>query len=670
MTSPMPPNPLRLPEILCYQAADCGNLPLSFAGAIYSGIQAAIIHKTTSDPKWSQEIHKIQTVFNIIDVGILLWSAGKLINLIEKGYGISLINRFDWDNPWTTWRMVGFNGGFALCALASGALGLKVISSINQRLARKDAAKDLLPKEDQDKLKNITLKWEAVDYQKFTQLLYFAKMLSSVALAYFSSSNKLSFLASTLFPIYSFCKVAKLDWLKLTRSFDLQFGRVDITYRTLIMQSTPSNDDCVICLNNEPKPDYYFCGKHAYHIDCHLNTIIGASDNFLNLDLSSDDSPITLITHTKNGSVTSRHYKIILQESALPKDPLCNSRPPHSYFEGRVQDYTYGSLSASIEVNTDQPLIATSTMATIQSIYSLAQVILSTMQHYFSDWAPSIFKLQQAMMITDTLALGDTSYRLFKEMEKRYFNEWYPAGESRKQNRWKFYAGAGAAAIGVGGISYLAMRILSPLTLPKTNLNDALKNALPQENLSNITAQWNTPRFQKVIEWLLINRIIASAASAYFLENSKQQLLNGALQIATLFNVSHLPWIEFTRTYVNPLGAVAFKVKDSTSQSQEEAYKRIAEKITVTFNYLFNAENSGCEDALKKMHEYSTNFFQNSFWDRYLMISKTNGVETSRTLHYDIKVHFPNFGHYLSSISGAMWDRYYGSNTVTTFYQS
>ena len=695
MTTPLPTNLLRFPEILCYQANKFGALPLTLIGGAYSGIQATVIHKTTSDPKWAQHIHKIYAVFNLLDLGIIFWTSGKLIHEIEKRYSIKLINHFDWEKPWTKTQIVSFNLKFLGLAALSPFLGLFALSAMKTLLPKR-SNEDLIPDGfSAEARRDIQLERDSHTYQQCSQFLQLTRTTLNLALAYFSTSKRLLFLANSLSSAYSLYKTAKLEWLKLTRSFHFpmdydepRIKQIDISYHTLLLPSTPSEDPCGICLEDNPQPDHYFCSHHAYHVQCHIQNMIRVSDRFIDLDPNSPNPTIIewidKYTQMGNGQklVLNRSYCIRLSDQALPRDPLCNTQPSHSYFTGQVQDYDHGCLPASIEVTPTQshPLISSSTMNGIHITYGIALALLTTTQYFSTKWAHTIFNIQKAITVVDTLLLAEQWSCLFKKR----FNAMYPTQEDRDQDSWKPFAGTVLSAAAVGGASFLLMRYLNKEIAPQTNLSNALAQVAPSDALKNIQVSWETPRIQKIIQWVLINRIIVSLATPFFLKQPPIHIANAALQAIILRNNSRLKWIRFTRTYVNPLKNVSFKVRNSTNPNIKNAYRLLTPKAEISFQYLLHPSygkggfntSIQLQEALKKMHDYSTDFFEKSFWERYLVIYKSQlGTEIRRKLFYNIKVLQPQFTSspygsppYLTNVTARIFDRVYANKTASSIY--
>ncbi len=92
----------------------------------YEIFQAYIIHNIQPPNRWLiEQIHRVQAIFNVVDVGMICWSGAKLLQEVKKIYGFSFVNPLD------TSQLLSYR----LLSLGIPAIGLplaiKMLSTLN-----------------------------------------------------------------------------------------------------------------------------------------------------------------------------------------------------------------------------------------------------------------------------------------------------------------------------------------------------------------------------------------------------------------------------------------------------------------------------------------------------------------------------------------------------------
>ncbi len=172
------------------------------------------------------------------------------------------------------------------------------------------------------------------------------------------------------------------------------------------------------------------------------------------------------------------------------------------------------------------------------------------------------------------------------------------------------------------------------------DLTDLLKKIVAPEDLGNIKASWSIPWLEYASQSLLVSKIVVNLALAFFSTHRISYLSSAFLQTLTFLKISKLSWILLERSFSYPRGPMS-----------EEGPQSLIKTLHTSFEFFIppfasrnpshptcNTAASYLESSLKTAYNYTTEFFKNNIWERYWMIYKTNGVETSRELMYDVAV--------------------------------
>ncbi|MGH2611434.1 MAG: hypothetical protein ACRDFB_00115, partial [Rhabdochlamydiaceae bacterium] len=306
-----------LDKAYCHAIAHCNGQWLSSA---YTLIQTAFVHNESTNPHIAQHAHKIQTVFNMADIGWVIWGIKATVDELKKKYDVTTLT-----SHWSARHYIG------------GSVGIFTVISLTAFVASSLLNKYFQPRKDpsvlleaDQKTQNISITFERPASQLWAQRLFIVRIVSNIALACLSSSRALP-ICSLLGQTYSLIKLSQLKWLNFSRVFEFtphtfiqpRIKKVKISYRALLTPFSNSikEDICAIC--QEEKPTSYFCSYHAFHDACLIKLIDKKSECF-----NQNSSYIRLDIQSRNGASSS--YQVSLIETNLPNCPFnCNERYPN-----------------------------------------------------------------------------------------------------------------------------------------------------------------------------------------------------------------------------------------------------------------------------------------------------------------------------------------------------
>lgn len=473
-----------------------------------------------------ENIHLIQTMFNLSNLASSCFSSYKLVQMIERRYAILFL---------------------VLRLAASLALySYHKASQVSPILAENN---------------DITTSKKLNLNQKLAQHLHLSQMITNLALAYLLQ-DRVCFLFNVAGAVYNFVRNFQIKWLSVERKFKYNLAsqprikELSVAYNMLLL--TGAEENCAICWGDQAYIS--FCSNHIFHQHCLDDMIKTKSDFFLK------DGHICR-TETKNysdGTGTTHSYSVKIPENNLPSCPLCRAFPPQNSCEISVQDADYGTFNANVHL-TRAPVNNQSLHEKICMTYSLIAAGLAYFERY-PELAPTIFKIQKFLIVGDVITLGMTTYHLM--------------GKDELNNR------QGALTIGSVALACLAVLGLTVYLRPTLVLKDLLK--VSPDALQKITLKWSSPFIYKVMQFLSVTRILATFALSFFSTQRKTNLVSTVAQILTLFRLSQLRFINLRYAWDHTFGLKNLTVNSyfiiPSSCSQEAMHLQSA--VNTIYNYI------------------------------------------------------------------------------------
>ena len=398
--------------------------------SIYTLLQTAVVHQETTNPQVSQHAHKIQTICNIADLGWVFFGIKQITDALQKNHNITIFRSLE--AQWT---------GRHVFNLLSGTLGMAAALYLTASVATLFLNKLFQPYKDPSLLlegvkaadqaaKEITIDFERPQSQLWAQQLFVARIVINCALACLSPNRAMPLL-NLLAQTYSLVKLSQLKWLNFSRVFyyspqntQPRIDWVKVSYRALLTpNSQPKNEDqCPICLDDEKKPDSYFCSYHPIDDKCLVDLVYPKSDFFAkSANYQRTD------TRSQYG-VMSYSYDVKLDEENLPNCPLkCEERyPAHAYFDVLVHDMDKGSIQATVSLKNKKfepmPMLPRF-FEGLNLVYNVFQTSLSFLLQQHPELTSRILTTQRVLLLTDTLALARDYIQLYDHLKKRVKKE-------------------------------------------------------------------------------------------------------------------------------------------------------------------------------------------------------------------------------------------------------
>lgn len=235
--------------------------------------------------------------------------------------------------------------------------------------------------------------------------------------------------------------------------------------------------------------------------------------------------------------------------------------------------------------------------------YNLFQVSGTFEQRAHPELAVPYLKVQRWMLFTDTLLLMKDCSNLYKRFKKE------PSGHLKYIKR--------------GFVIAIPLLILSFAARSKPSLN---LNELPSFN--NLRIVWSTPVLHKFSQSILVSRIAINIFTYLFFKKSKLNLINASLQSLTLYNISQLPWLAFSRTFVNP-DQIWPKNKIPFQSLTLHSHFLPCEPLT----------KANLSKIVQSLHEYLSHYFDGSkYLGRVLTVKSRNGTVISKQTSHVIQV--------------------------------
>jgi len=200
-----------------------------------------------------------------------------------------------------------------------------------------------------DKFKSLHFKTPNDPFVEFEKPLYIETRQTSILmrlamttlLVAFGAMNPIIGAINLVSLSFSFYKLSKRNWLSISEYFfhPKIVGNLDgrpwtqiiesiktVLYFPLISANKKTRDDCTICLEgsneSEPKPDFYFCKNHVFHLSCIIDLITSESKKLLN------NFKIERYTrHYRDNIHTGTSLAVSGPLKNLPKCPNCRLGP-------------------------------------------------------------------------------------------------------------------------------------------------------------------------------------------------------------------------------------------------------------------------------------------------------------------------------------------------------
>ncbi len=589
----------RIPEYCSYLGSKLETGQILPACSLFESVFYRSIKENSENQssaiKWIQEtsigyIDEIQQIFNAINFVGLVSGSAHLFNVVWSKYAISSNN-------------------YGRAALLSTTFFVGALVFFRYRLESE--------------------KETTSSFQKNAKTLHIAKVVLNLGLASLSK-NRFYFLVNALGTGYSLFKNSKIKWFVFTKETpinDPNFNKKTTTYKMLEIRAENfgGEDKCAICYDDQitdANPAIYVCMKHVFHRDCFKGQLENGNQNLLNSRISSHStkhykSYVSAQTYTH----TTTSYLTTFEKKNLPACSVCTLLP--SKYSTSVEISGIGHR-ANVKVCLPPPVKKSDLFEKAYAIYNIAQACLNYLQTY-SEFSPTIFKINQFMIFTDLLALGFTFVRINEKLEE---NKTHDA-------RFKVMA----CSIATSTLPYFTLY----------DLNKYVKPLKLNKYIPNIDAKWKNYTSHEVMKFLYIARIISTLALSYLSSNKKVNFLNIASLAASLFNSLKLRWISVSMcfkpaydklietsslifsnaSYVDSLGKFYYKSINSTAKFKVISNFMVAPSQVQDKEYL--------QSISQLIHEYANNLFKDYTWSTVLV---RNANFPSNLIRIEYTIHF------------------------------
>lgn len=594
-------------------------------------------------------VDEIQTIFNLANIGLIARSTIGLLNKVDKGYDFSIKSLV------------------ALSTVVSATLflGKKAVDWLAIPLAEPHTLTT------QETVNHVQITHTSHIAEKFSlqqriaKVLHVAKIALNLVQTCFVKAEFCS-VVSLAMSSYSLWKNNQLKWITFTRPFPWNSNnpRVPVTelkptYHMLGLppNATLAKEKCAVCLNENLPEVVTFCANHAFCTSCIESAIHEKSRAFANVNNITKNS-----THHYRNNVyqgTAHAYSITIDPEHLPVCSLCRTVPLQNTLSMEVTDAHHGKFNADVTIG-EPPADRQYIFEKLYAVYNTAQAGLAFLQTY-PELAGTIYKIQNFMLVTDLGGYALTVFYLFNRVSAKF----------NLQNSTTFKTVFIAALSLVGVASWYAMLQINLYLKPVIILNDVLKHiGLSADVLKILSVSFNGPMMHKMMQALLINRIVASAALMFFSQQRKTSLLNITTQLASLAGISALKWIEVVQRLNEPLQKIVASGGRLVGLLKVEHVK----SSQVTHRFLVS---SSClthlQSVMKSITDFTLNFFNKSSWKRYLMVTYRNGVEVSQKIEYAVTLQNNRVEAcgctvvpYLAETKMYVFDKFYGFAKVVT----
>lgn len=306
---------------------------LDKAYIINNVVQAGAERYKVKDTNSFQRVHKVQTIFNSINIGFVLWTLKQLYNELNSRYLISRIFLYDPKYLISLLFVFGPSWWFGTNY---------IVSKINELTKPKEDLEQWhtnLPIHPQA-LNDIKVSWDTPYSQKLIQISHVTQIVISIALIFFSSAP-LFFAISAALQLYALKKVTSCKWIRFDRSF-------------AVLNNDPSNGPQkftvsyffpIIALKSseKDKPISPLCSEHPMDRLSLIRQVYEKSATFLqnfefNRSVVSKEYGFNVKNYIK--------YDVYLLKNNIPSCSVCNHLPSHNILEVEVEDIFYGTNHA------------------------------------------------------------------------------------------------------------------------------------------------------------------------------------------------------------------------------------------------------------------------------------------------------------------------------------
>lgn len=352
---------------------------------------------------------------------------------------------------------------------------------------------------------------------------------------------------------------------------------------------------------------------HTAKLGLNCAWLVFSKDRFVQLI----DLPATAYSFFKNNQLTCR-----LEHGVLP-NPTAIAKNPSE--EARQQS---DDLSEKLLVG-----------------YTVVQAGLAYLQTY-PELAATVYKIQIFMAVADCFFQFQSSVVLNDRLKKSGLN---------KDTTMRI-TGISLLTI-IPLASYFAMSKINAYTKSTLVLKEIL-NKLPIDPniLKNVSVDWGAPVDHQFLQYLYINRVVASLALSFFEKNRKWHLLATAAQLFTLGRLSDLKWIAFEQMFHSPLKTFVKQGANLSPNVTQEAIQTLTLRSHFLVSRFQAISPVRLEKTLQAIYDFTQKTFVNSSWNRFWGWVR-DGVYHVYSLHYSVKLQNPMMEMAEHLVPPAFWDR-------------
>ncbi len=420
---------LRLPENVFYQAIY--HFQLSWAASASTLLDSALTYGQSVTPRLAEHLSVVRLFSTIVNSGWLACEAIELFRVLQ-GKNIFLFTHTISGSPWVerlgqVARQI-FEQAPVL-VLGAGSAALSFVGSKFYRAVFPSRSPEALyapiPAEDR---KWVALSLTSQPSQAFGSVIYFARVVANLAIAYFFPQRRLWCILNIITLSYSLMQATQLKWLNFFRTFefpaDVYVKKVIITYSLPLLPNVGRGQQCVIGL--EDNPPYCFSPQSPMDLDCLIRYIYSASKKFLD----HWDWSTFRVTHTMNGTVTkiTHHAKITLSQANLPRCPITRIHPSSHDVKAQFwdNDASKGEFKTTVRLTPDatasavQPLLTETFLTRLGAVYTAFSAGLAMMQQGYPELLEKIVSGQKILSLVDLGALLYNYHQLYRIFYDRY----------------------------------------------------------------------------------------------------------------------------------------------------------------------------------------------------------------------------------------------------------
>lgn len=628
----MSSNIFRLAEFSIGTASKLANYNIGKAIGVGAALQAGVIHLQRTDHRIAKDTHKITTIIIALNCIGTLWAAGKLAKTLQDNYQLSLMSPKMLTNNWTVpdWSMSKIFL-YNTAGVTAGAVTLLALYGST-------TVASSLFKPDDSHREQTRISFEDPFSQRLAQTLYTTQIVLNVAL-FCLGSNRIESLITIGGLTGSLYSSFKMEWLNLEQNSTSHANKIH--YTTLLIPSGDDENQRGTC-----------SGGHVAQRNVLITHII---EKFREVVVHSNAEANYRIRERRNehGRHMGYSYTLELSRSKLPNCTSCEERPAHGYL-------SVGNGSIAWDGDVQGP--KSDFGAALYLTYGVVQLSLVLAQQKYPHLAGSIYKIQKVMIGLDVLAIAGKIYDY----------------QSMQNAEWGNEAIFGALAISAVALGYI---LYYHRNETGKDLIDHFKGVVPESDLANLTVNSTTPTSFRVMQWVLTNKILLDLALAPNAPNEQIHLLSAAVEAFALYQLSQTNWIFFERKHTMPLMNRPFKLFDlglaETTEAARESFENSLTEVTTRFHFIVSNEKLLLPDAesmqktLQGIYDYSTKFFEDSFWQHYWHVTYHHGVEVSRRLIMNaqilprsLKIGDIDYSNLLTSWGGSAYKRWAGNASL------